>query len=44
MIEIYFNPLDDLMYSNQEKGTTYETSPDDLRQCSEYCKRALKVD
>ena len=31
MVEIYFNPLDDLMFSNQDKGATYETSPDNLR-------------
>ncbi len=31
MIEIYFNPPDDIMYSNQEKGPTYETSPENLK-------------
>ena len=31
MINIYLNPFDDIMYSSQEKGPTYETSPENLR-------------
>ena len=31
MIEIYFNPPDDIMYSNQDKGPTYETSAENIK-------------
>jgi len=31
MIEVYFNPPDDIMYSNQDKGPTYETSTENLK-------------
>jgi hypothetical protein len=31
MINIYLNPFDDIMFSSQEKGPTYETSPENLR-------------